>query len=122
MNLPALLSASDRFDGTVAMTKEAIVVTGATGRQGRAVVNALLDANADVELLAVTRNARSESAQKLVQLSSKVKVIQGDLNNVEELFQNANMATSRPIWGVFSVQVRLFPPPSSVYLGTSTWN
>ena len=96
------------------MPKEAIIVTGATGRQGHSVIDALLNANADVELLAITRNPQSDSAQKLTQQSSKVKVVKGDLNNVAELFKNAKLATSLPIWGVFSVQVRRQAGLSSV--------
>jgi uncharacterized protein YbjT (DUF2867 family) len=52
----------------------AILVTGATGKQGGALVNALLDANADFEVLAVTRNEKSDAAQKLAKRSPKIKL------------------------------------------------
>lgn len=86
---------------------KAILVTGATGKQGGAVVRALINADADVEILALTRNPESPSAQKLQKRSSKVKLVQGDLDQPAELFANAKKATSLPIWGVFSVQVSI---------------
>jgi nucleoside-diphosphate-sugar epimerase len=83
----------------------AILVTGATGKQGGALVNALLDANADFEVLAVTRNEKSDAAQKLAKRSPKIKLVQGDMNNPTGLFEAAKKLASAPIWGVFSVQV-----------------
>ncbi|KAF7595702.1 hypothetical protein BBP40_005146 [Aspergillus hancockii] len=82
----------------------ALLITGATGKQGGAVVNGLLAQDADVEILAVTRNPRSPSAQKLVQKSDKIKLVQGDLNNPTGIFDNAKKLSSLPVWGVFSVQ------------------
>jgi uncharacterized protein YbjT (DUF2867 family) len=79
-----------------------ILVTGATGRQGGAVIKALR--NTDFEILALTRNASSPSAQKLASSSPNVKLIEGDLVNTEAVFKNAKAATSNPIWGVYSVQ------------------
>jgi uncharacterized protein YbjT (DUF2867 family) len=85
----------------------AILITSATGKQGTATIDALLKANADFEILALTRNAQSASAQKLKAKSPKVKLITGHLNNVEDVFQKAAQATKLPIWGVFSVQVAI---------------
>jgi uncharacterized protein YbjT (DUF2867 family) len=85
-----------------------ILVTGATGKQGGSVIDALLAEQADVEILAVTRNPNSASAQKLLAKSSKIKAIEGDLNEPAGIFANAKKATSQPVWGVFSVQVRRF--------------
>jgi NAD(P)-dependent dehydrogenase (short-subunit alcohol dehydrogenase family) len=84
---------------------KAVLITGATGRQGGAVVNALLPSS-DFTILAVTRNTASPLAQKLVQKSPKIKLVQGDLNDPITIFKNAKEATDKPIWGVFSVQVR----------------
>jgi uncharacterized protein YbjT (DUF2867 family) len=89
------------------MTNKAILVTGATGKQGGAVVNALLESNSDFEILALTRNASSPSAQKLTQKSSKIKLVTGNLDALDEVFQTAQKATNLPIWGVFSVQVAI---------------
>ncbi|KAF2476151.1 NAD(P)-binding protein [Lindgomyces ingoldianus] len=83
---------------------KAILITGATGKQGGSLVNALLKANADFEILALTRNIQSPSAQKLRQKSPKIKLVAGNLDAVDEVFQKANEASKLPIWGVFSVQ------------------
>ena len=87
------------------MSTQAILVTGATGKQGGAVVNALLDSN--FEILALTRNAASQSAQKLAQKSPKIKLVTGNLDALDEVFNAAQKATKLPIWGVFSVQVAI---------------
>ena len=84
-----------------------ILVLGATGQQGGATVNALVDANADVEILAVTRNPDSAGSKKLAQKSDKIKFVKGDLNHTKERYAAAKKVTSNPIWGVFSVQVSL---------------
>jgi uncharacterized protein YbjT (DUF2867 family) len=82
-----------------------ILVTGATGKQGGAVINALLSSPSakDFTILAVTRNAESGSARKLVERG--VKIVQGDLKDVEAIFKEAAKVSTEPIWGVFSVQV-----------------
>ncbi|KAJ5396722.1 hypothetical protein N7509_004835 [Penicillium cosmopolitanum] len=82
-----------------------VLVTGATGKQGGSVIQALLDQNADFEILAVTRDASSKSAQKLENKSSNIKLVQGNLDQAEDIFICAKRVTSNPIWGVFSVQV-----------------
>jgi uncharacterized protein YbjT (DUF2867 family) len=92
----------------------AVIVTGATGKQGGAVLDALIDANADFEILAVSRNVQSVAAQKLKQKSPKVKPMEGDMNNPIVLFKTAQKVTSLPIWGVFSVQVRYIPDPTRI--------
>jgi nucleoside-diphosphate-sugar epimerase len=88
------------------MASRALLITGATGKQGGAVVNALLKSNTPFEILAVTRNAQSASAQKLLRKSPNVKLVTGDFNAIDDIFRQAKAATSIPIWGVFSVQVR----------------
>jgi uncharacterized protein YbjT (DUF2867 family) len=87
------------------MASRAVLITGATGKQGGSVVNALLKANTPFEILALTRNAKSASAQKLLQKSPKIKLVTGDFSAVDDIFLQAKAATSSPIWGVFSVQV-----------------
>ncbi|KAI0846394.1 nucleoside-diphosphate-sugar epimerase family protein [Daldinia vernicosa] len=85
----------------------AVLVTGATGKQGGAVVNALLKADADFEILALTRNAESPTAQRLAQKSHKIKLLTGDMDAPENIFSNAKEITEKPIWGVFSVQAAI---------------
>jgi uncharacterized protein YbjT (DUF2867 family) len=83
----------------------AILVTGATGKQGGSLIQNLLSKNAPFQILAVTRNTQSPSAQKLSQQSSKISLVQGDLDHPAELFKTAQGLATGPIWGVFSVQV-----------------
>ncbi|KAJ6128296.1 hypothetical protein N7471_009513 [Penicillium samsonianum] len=82
-----------------------VLITGATGKQGGSVVAALLKAKSDFEILAVTRDASSGGAQKLQAKSSNIKLVEGNLDEPEKIFDNAHKATSQPIWGVYSVQV-----------------
>ncbi|KAF2722511.1 NAD(P)-binding protein [Polychaeton citri CBS 116435] len=82
-----------------------ILVTGATGKQGGAVIDSLAN-NSAFTLLAVTRNASSPSAEKLKSKGSNVKVVQGDMDDVPTLFKNAlAVAGGEPIYGVYSVQI-----------------
>ena len=84
---------------------KAVLITGATGKQGGAVVDALLESPEAQKftILAVTRNPDSPSAQKLK--NRGVKIVTGDLNDVPAIFQNAKTVVDQPVWGVFSVQV-----------------
>ncbi|BEI85395.1 hypothetical protein CcaverHIS002_0507960 [Cutaneotrichosporon cavernicola] len=80
-----------------------VLVTGASGKQGGAVVQALLDQPDDIVILAVTRNPDSASAQKLA--AHGVKLVKGDLDNVPAIFEAAKaISPTGKIWGVFSVQ------------------
>jgi uncharacterized protein YbjT (DUF2867 family) len=83
-----------------------VLVTGATGKQGGAVIQSLLNKDAGFEILAVTRDTKSPSAQKLSQKAPTIKLVEGNLDNPARIFDNAQTVTSSPIWGVFSVQVR----------------
>ena len=84
-----------------------ILVLGATGRQGKGVVNAILasESKDDYTILALTRNPDSPSAKSLAAKSSTMKLIKGNMDDVPSIFQAALEATANaPIWGVFSVQ------------------
>lgn len=87
----------------------AILITGATGQQGGAVLNALIARQpSDFLLLAVTRNAQSPSAKRLAANSPSIRLVEGDLNNVPGLFKSATKAAGTiPLWGVYSVQVSM---------------
>ena len=77
------------------MDNKIILVVGATGTQGGSVIKHLLKQNWKVQGL--TRNPESEKAKILA--SQGVEILQGDLDNQEELeklFQD--------VYGVFSVQ------------------
>lgn len=77
-----------------------ILITGATGRQGKATLNELIRmSGTEFNILALTRNASSHSAQALLK-HSNVKLIEGDMDHCDEIFRRTG-----PVWGVFSVQV-----------------
>jgi uncharacterized protein YbjT (DUF2867 family) len=82
----------------------AILVSGATGKQGGALIQSLIDQDADFRILALTRDASSASAQRLASKSSKVYLVQGNLDDTEAVFTEAQKI-SPSIWGVFSVLV-----------------
>ncbi|GKZ81756.1 hypothetical protein AnigIFM56816_006278 [Aspergillus niger] len=85
----------------------AVLITGATGKQGGALIRNLLLRKAPFEILAVTRNPSSSSAQKLASLSTNIKLVEGDLDNPGAIFRNAQRLTTSPIWGVYSVQAAI---------------
>ena len=87
------------------MAARAILITGATGKQGGAVINALLKRKTDFEILALTRNPQSPSAQRLARKHPNIKLLDGNLDAIDDVFRKARETTKLPIWGVFNVQV-----------------
>lgn len=83
-----------------------LLVTGATGKQGGAVISALLrcQSNPPFNIFALTRNTKSAPAQSLAS-KQNVSLVEGDLDNVPAIFQNL----PESIHGVFSVQTPLKP-------------
>ncbi|KAG0707527.1 NAD(P)-binding protein [Suillus ampliporus] len=84
-----------------------ILVVGATGKQGRALIKALQPpADSDeipFRVLALTRSASSPSAQRLVQ-ERHVQVVEGDLDSPESIRKVYEDAKgSGGIWGVYCV-------------------
>jgi len=97
-----------------------ILVTGATGKQGGAVIDSLLSADPDgsaFTILALTRNASSASATRLLSKAphGNLKLVQGNLDDVPAVFEAAKAAApeGQAIWGVYSVQVSLGPGVST---------
>ena len=82
-----------------------VLVTGATGKQGSAVVEALLASPADFRILALTRNPSSKAAQAVAAKSDTITILKGDLENPATIFTDAAVS----IWGVFSVQEGVDP-------------
>ena len=76
-------------------TRKIIVVTGSTGRQGRAVTAALL--NTGWHVRALTRNPNSQKAQALAALGAEV--VRGDMNDKPSL-----QSAFREAYGIYSVQ------------------
>lgn len=79
---------------------QTILVAGATGKQGGAVVRALLDApgNPPYSILALTRKPSSPAAQKLAS-KPNVSLIQGDFNDCASIFSKIKTT----LHGVFLV-------------------
>ncbi|KAI9043064.1 nmrA-like family protein [Aspergillus affinis] len=69
----------------------AVLIAVATGKQGGSLIRSLVSRNAPFEILAVTRNPASASAQKLKALSSSIKLVEGDLDNPTGIFQKAHV-------------------------------
>lgn len=89
---------------------KALLVTGATGKQGGSVIDAILSNPGQASkftLLAVTRDSSTASAKKLAVRSPSIKLVQGNLDDIPSLFRVANEVAQKPILGVFSVQVSM---------------
>lgn len=84
----------------------AIVVTGATGKQGHHVVGALADHSASnpsgVTIYAVSRKPNSPGAQALVSKYKNVNIIQGDFSKPAELVRSIP-AESKSSWSMFMI-------------------
>ena len=77
------------------MPTRTILVTGATGKQGGALINEL--AGRDFTLRAMTRKPESEAAERLS--AAGVELVRGDLDEEDSLRRALEGA-----WGVFAVQ------------------
>lgn len=92
----------------MSQNSKVLLITGATGQQGGAVVDALLaqqsQSTTPLTILGVTRNPDSASAKKLAAKSPLIKLLKGDLSDPAPLFTTAREITKQPVWGVFSVQ------------------
>jgi uncharacterized protein YbjT (DUF2867 family) len=77
-----------------------LLITGATGKQGGALIDALLSKPSQpLELYAITRNKNSEASKLLAKRN--VHLIEGNLDNVNAIFAQV----PSPVWGVFSVPI-----------------
>ncbi|GAB1315378.1 NmrA-like domain-containing protein [Madurella fahalii] len=105
-----------------------LLITGATGKQGGAVIDSLLaldPTGASFTILAVTRDTSSPAAQRLLNKippgHNNLRLVQADLDDAPGLFSAARLAlgaattSANPnaIWGVFSLQPSLGPGISS---------
>lgn len=93
---------------------KAILITGATGKQGGSVLKHLATGSdqSQFTLLAVTRDANSSSAKRIIEKYPDVKLVQGNLDDVPALFTTAKATLKEAgqdgkIWGVYSVQVSM---------------
>jgi len=88
-----------------------ILVAGATGKQGRALIRALLHPTAtspeqDLQIFALTRKASSPAAKRLAEENpSNLKIVEGNLeerDSIVKIFEDVKKEDSG-IWGVFCV-------------------
>jgi uncharacterized protein YbjT (DUF2867 family) len=81
--------------------RKTVLVTGATGKQGGALIQSLLSNpdTAGFNIIAVTRDVTSSRALKLG-ANFNVSVVDGDMAQPEAIFQKVS-----PVWGVYSVQI-----------------
>lgn len=81
-------------------TTRRLLISGATGKQGGALIDALLSKPSQpFELYAITRNKNSKASQLLAK--QNVNLVEGNLDNVDALFAQV----PSPVWGVFSVPI-----------------
>jgi len=97
-------------------TPKPILVTGATGKQGKAVLNNLLllnDQSADsppFTVLALTRDTTSKAALSLTATHPNVILIQGNLSKPSAIFTSIDEKIKGKLWGVYSVQIGIGQP------------
>lgn len=88
------------------MAQRTVLVTGATGKQGGALVDQLIADKSPLNILALTRNVESASAKKLAAKSSNITLIRGDFDDCDAIFSKLP-ATHPKVWGVYSIQVAI---------------
>ncbi|KDQ60861.1 hypothetical protein JAAARDRAFT_55600 [Jaapia argillacea MUCL 33604] len=79
-----------------------VLVVGATGKQGSAVISFLSQSQSDFRILALTRKASSPAAQSLIRDS--VSPVEGDLDKpdtIRKIFVDAS--STGGIWGIFVI-------------------
>jgi len=81
------------------MASRKLLITGATGKQGGAVIEALLSHPTPFHILALTRNPKSSKALSLA-ANPNITVVEGDPASPAAIFD-----AFKPIYGVFSVTV-----------------
>ncbi len=95
-----------------------LLITGATGKQGGAVINALLarlnpsiTSHPPFHILALTRNPNSPSAQVLLSKcapnSTPITLLKGDLSSTAAIFSSLP-TPHKKVHGIFSVQLPRF--------------
>jgi uncharacterized protein YbjT (DUF2867 family) len=96
----------------MASTTHRVLITGATGHQGMATIEALLQnpSNPYSEILAVTRNTQSPQAQAVAAKSHSITLVKGDLDSCTAIFASC----TGPIYAVFSIQPNSFGSPEKV--------
>ncbi|KAJ9138337.1 Peptide hydrolase [Pleurostoma richardsiae] len=87
--------------------RRTVLVTGATGKQGRALIHALLRQSPDYHVLALTRRAAAPPARLLLAAEDEdritlIEATLDDEHSIRRVFADA-AAVGKAIWGVFAV-------------------
>ncbi|KAL9111629.1 MAG: hypothetical protein Q9227_003902 [Pyrenula ochraceoflavens] len=96
------------------MASKTFLITGATGKQGGAVVRSLLEraVSPKPNILAVTRNPDSGSAKRLASLGSNISLVKGDLDDSSAIFKNVPQKpdsvflVTTPTFGMFNADTK----------------
>uniref|UniRef100_A0A7S2PST3 NmrA-like domain-containing protein n=1 Tax=Skeletonema marinoi TaxID=267567 RepID=A0A7S2PST3_9STRA len=79
------------------MTTQTYLVFSATGRQGRAVINALVS-KGETSIVATSRNPESTSSQALLKIDGVTKVIKADYNAPDSIYAAIKESQATRIW------------------------
>lgn len=88
--------------------RKTLLITGATGKQGGALIASLVASPSTASLftiVAVSRDPASSGSKRLAAMGPHVSVLAGDLADTADLLRRAEAATGSPMWGVYSVQI-----------------
>ncbi|KUJ13254.1 NAD(P)-binding protein [Mollisia scopiformis] len=81
-----------------------LLVTGATGKQGQALIRALLQSAEEFQIYALTRKISSPIAQNLASIGDSVTVVEGDLDDTDSIVKIFEKVRGYGgMWGVFAV-------------------
>ncbi|KAG7098121.1 hypothetical protein E1B28_000093 [Marasmius oreades] len=85
-----------------------VLITGATGKQGRATISTLQRSSKDFHVIALTRNASTPHSTSLASEFERVTIVEGDLNShdsIRGVFESwkGKGRDGQGIWGVFAV-------------------
>ena len=86
-----------RTNNTIMSKIETYLVLSATGRQGRAVIKALI-AKGESSIVASSRNPESDSSKELLALEQVTKVVKADFNDTESILTAINESGATRIW------------------------
>ena len=74
------------------------LVFSSTGRQGRAVINALVSKDENASIVAASRSPESPSSQELLEIKAVTKVIKADYNDPDSVYNAIKESRATRIW------------------------
>jgi uncharacterized protein YbjT (DUF2867 family) len=88
--------------------RKTLLITGATGKQGGALITSLIATPSTASLftiVAVSRDPASTGSKRLAAMGPHISVLAGDLADPSDLLRRAETTSGSPVWGVYSVQI-----------------